>query len=108
MTELRTLTIRRIKTGSVFRLLAASMSCSLIPLCILMGILGLFGFDTLNWNNRPLHGVTALVAAPFIGVFMAAIFTGVFGLLVAFGLWLFSKFRPIKIEVLEENSSSAA
>lgn len=108
MPDLRSMTIRRIKTGSIFRLLAASFFCSLIPFSILMGILGFFGFDTLSWNNQPLHGVTALVASPFIGVFIAAIFTGFIGLLIAFGLWIFSKFRPIKIEVLVEDGSGAA
>jgi hypothetical protein len=108
MAELRSLMVRRIKTGSVFRIVAAASFSSLIPFCILMGIFGFFGFNTLTWNNQPVHGVMAIIASPFIGVFMAILFAGVFGLLSAFGLWLYSKIRPIKIEVLIEDGGGAA
>lgn len=72
-----------------------------------MGVLGLFGLDTVTWNRQHLHGVTALVASPFIGAFIATIFTGFVGLMVALGLWIFSKFMPVIIEVLVEDGSEA-
>ncbi len=73
-----------------------------VPFCILMGILAFFGMNTLNWDNVPIHGIKALFSAPFIGVFVAALFTGLGGVGVSFGLWLYSQFRPLTLKAVPD------
>jgi hypothetical protein len=103
----RTITIRRFSTGSVFRIVAAGSFLSLIPFACLMGVLALFGLHTVMWNQQPLTGLKGLLAAPFIGLFLAALFTAFFGVSLAFGLWLYSKIRPLTLQVLEDSGSEA-
>jgi hypothetical protein len=42
-----------------------------VPLAAVLGMLGYFGFATLNWNGEPLTGTSALVGGPFMGLFFA-------------------------------------
>jgi hypothetical protein len=107
MTESRTLTIRRFRTGSVFRIVAAGAFLSLVPFACFMGVFALFGFHTVTWNHQPITGIAGLLASPLIGVFLAALFTGIFGVCLAFGLWLYSKIRPLTLQVLEDTSNGA-
>lgn len=108
MTSEVTITIRRLRTGSVFRIMAAGCFGFFVPFFVLMGVFGALGMNTLTWNNTPIHGVKALVAAPFMGVFAAALFAGFAGLAVAFGLWLYSKLRPLTLKVIQDASDVAA
>jgi len=105
--ENRTLTIRRFRTGSVFRIVAAGAFLSLVPFACLMGVFALFGFHTVTWNHQPLTGIVGLIASPFIGLFLAALFTAFFGVCLAFGLWLYSKIRPLTLHILEETDGGA-
>jgi hypothetical protein len=105
--ENRTLTIRRFRTGSVFRIVAAGAFLSLVPFACLMGVFALFGFHTVTWNHQPVTGIVGLIASPFIGLFLAALFTAFFGVCLAFGLWLYSKIRPLTLHILEETDGGA-
>src|SRR3982750_4368038 len=107
MTEDHSIEIRRIRTGSVFRIVAAGTFFSITPFFILMGVLAAFGMDSLKWNNQPIVGLKAILAGPFMGLFAAALFTALIGLMLSLGLWLYSKFRPLSIRVLLEGASSA-
>lgn len=89
------LEVKRLTTGTVFKILGIGYACSLIPFSLLMGIFSFFGAGTVTWNGQPLTGIVGLVAAPFIGVFLALLFAGLFGLFLAFGLWIFSRFRSL-------------
>jgi hypothetical protein len=104
----QTLSIRRLRTGSVFRIVAAGCFFTLVPFCIVMGVLALFGVDALKWNNEPVLGWKGFVAAPFMGLFMAAVFTAFGGVGLGFGLWLYSKFRPLTLRVLLDDPASSA
>jgi len=89
--------ISRLSAGSVFKLVGIGLLCSLLPFTILMGCTAYFGFNSLLWNGQPVTGVTALIAAPFIGLFMVAIFTMLLGTAVTFGLWVYSFISPLEI-----------
>jgi len=97
MNESHTLTIRRFQRGSVFRIVAAGAFLSLVCFSCLMGVFALFGFDTVTWNREP---ITGLLASPLIGILAAALFTAFFGL--SFGLWLYSRLRPLTLHVVDE------
>jgi hypothetical protein len=105
--EERTLLVRRLSTGSVFRIVAAGSFFSLVPLVLFFGILALFGLNTIKWNNKPIYGLSGLLVSPLIGIIMAAFFTAFGGVALAFGLWLYSKFRPLKLQVVEDAVSSS-
>ena len=82
------LQIRAIAAGTVFKLAFVGLVVSLVPLTTAAGIFSLFGASTLTWNQKPLTGVSGLLASPFIGLFIAAVFTMLVGGLMALGLWL--------------------
>lgn len=89
--------IRRISVGTVFKLVAVGLMFSLLPFTILMGCTAAMGLNTLSWNSQPLHGWVAIVASPFIGLFLVAIFTMFLGTATAFGLWVYSWLGPFGI-----------
>jgi dolichyl-phosphate-mannose--protein O-mannosyl transferase len=59
--------------------------------------MALFGANTVQWNDQPLHGITGLLLSPVVGVSLIAFFTLFFGTACVFGLWLFSKFKPLSV-----------
>ncbi|HJT98623.1 MAG TPA: hypothetical protein VJ696_09945 [Rhodanobacteraceae bacterium] len=73
---------------------------SVVTLALLMGIAALFGANAVSWNDKPTTGFGALIISPFIGFFVAAFFSAFAGSAIAFGLWLYSMFRPISIEYI--------
>ena len=101
-----TVTIHKLSTGSIFKLIAVGSLCSVIPLSIFFGFFALFGASTITWNNQPITGFTGLAASPFIGLLVSIICTAFLGLLVAFGLWIFSKFSPIQIDIKRHANGS--
>ena len=89
--------VSRLSAGSVFKLVGIGLLCSLLPFTILAGCTAFFGLNSLLWNGQPITGVTALIAAPFIGLFMVATFTMLVGTAIAFGLWVYSFISPLEI-----------
>jgi hypothetical protein len=107
VSDKRVLTFRRLSTGSVFRMVAIGCFWSMVPFAVLMGVFALFGFHTVTWNHEPVIGISGLLASPFIGLFVAAIFTIFTGVFLSVGLWLYSKFRPVTISIFEDIASGA-
>ena len=102
-----TISTSRISTGTIYKLWFIGLFASMLPLSTLLGVLSAFGFNTVIWNGQPLHGVSGLFGGPLIGIFISVLFTAVFGSAAAFGLWLFSKFKPITVAV-KGNSQAVA
>ncbi|WP_020182843.1 hypothetical protein [Methylotenera sp. 1P/1] len=94
-----TITTKKLSTGSIFKLIAIGSLCSIVPLSIFMGVFALFGANSITWNEKPITGIAGLVASPFIGLLISLVFTAAFGIFVAIGLWVYSKFRSIQIEL---------
>jgi hypothetical protein len=91
------ITLSRLEVYSVYKLIFIGLACSLIPLGVVFGVLALFGANTVNWNGQPLHGFVGLIASPFIGAFITLLFTVFVGTACTFGLWLFSKVKPLSL-----------
>ena len=91
------ISVQRVSAGSLFKLAGLGLAFTLVPFSILMGCFSFFGASTITWNNQPLTGVSGLVASPFIGLFLAGLFTIFLGACMTLGLWLYSFFRPITI-----------
>lgn len=103
----RSIKIRRIRTGSVFRLMAAGIFCSVVPLCLIFGVLALFGLNAVRWNNQPVYGIRGLLLSPVLGALIAGVFTIMAGVGVSFGLWVYSKFRSLSLVLVEDSDSAA-
>lgn len=91
------ISLARFEAYSVYKLVFIGLACSLIPLGVVFGIFAFFGANTIHWNGQPIHGVTGLLVSPLIGAILAIGFTAFAGTACAFGLWLFSKFKPLSL-----------
>ncbi len=67
--------IRRLSAGSIFKLIAIGLGCSLIPLSFFFGLLAAFGAQTVTWNGQQMTGIAGLAASPVIGLMVAGIGT---------------------------------
>ncbi|MPV86258.1 hypothetical protein [Ostreibacterium oceani] len=95
--------VKKVSAGTVFKLFVIGLTVGFLPVFLLFGVLGMLGLGTLTWNDQPVTGIKAIFVAPFIAVLMSLIFTALLGSICALGLWVFSFFRPLKIEfVLNE------
>jgi hypothetical protein len=95
--------IKRLSTGTIFKVLLIGGAFSIVPFSLVMGILSLFGASTVTWNDQPLTGFSGLIAAPFIGAFITLVISGLFGLFMAAGLWVYSKFKPLTLHYWQTN-----
>ncbi len=102
----KSIIIKRFTAGSLFKIVAIGCSISLIGFAVLMGFFALLGAHTVHWNRESLTGIAGLIASPFIGLFLAALFT-VFGWLgFALSFWLFSLFGRLRVDYIADESSS--
>ena len=97
--------VQRLSTGTIFKLTGIGTSVTFVPFSILMGGLALFGANTIKWNDEYVHGITALLSSPFIGLMISLFLTLILGSVMAFGLLVFSKFRPITLQVKQANAN---
>ena len=100
----REIRVKCITLDTVLKLVAFGIIFSIIPFCIFSGMLSLFGFSTVMWNDQPLTGLSGLIASLFIGLFISIVFTVFFGILISFGLWFFSKITPLSIRYIATES----
>lgn len=102
------LLVRRIRTSSIYRLVAIGAAVGAIPLCTLLGVLAFFNLIALYWNGEIVTGPKALAVGPLMGVLFALLGTALFGSAMAFGLWLYSRFKPIELEYEQIAGSNSA
>jgi hypothetical protein len=102
----KSITIKRFTAGTLFKIVGIGCSISLIGFAVLMGVFALFGAHTVNWNRQPITGISGLVASPFIGFFLAALFT-IFGWIgFALSFWLFSLFGSLRVDYISDDVAS--
>ena len=89
--------VKSISVGTIFKLVGMGMLFSVLPFVVLAGCTAAMGLNSLTWNNQLLTGWVALAASPFIGLFLVAFFTMVFGSAISFGLWIYSLLGPYGI-----------
>ena len=93
------ITVERLSVKSIFKLVALGLLLSVVPFSALMGVFALFGANTVTLNKEHIHGVTALITAPLISIFVSLVITVFVGSLMSLGLWVFSKYKPLTIKV---------
>jgi hypothetical protein len=92
---------RRLANGSLFKLIFVGASISLLPFFIFCGIASIFGANTVRLNDAPITGPVGLVAALIMYPVFALLFSCAAWLIGAFGLWIYSKFRWLEIELVD-------
>jgi len=95
------LQVRKLSLGTVYKLTALGFLFSMVPFAVLMGLFAAFGAETLSWNDQPVTGLTGLIASPFIGLFIALLFSALLGTAMALGLWVYSWFGTLTLEYRE-------
>ncbi|MHB1586179.1 MAG: hypothetical protein ACYCRH_04690 [Acidiferrobacteraceae bacterium] len=89
--------IRRLTSGSVFKLVFIGNVFSVVPLAVLASVFARLGILHLTWNGKVISGNIGLIEWPLIGVFMALLGGAVGGALLAAGLWCYSLMRPLAL-----------
>jgi len=98
--------VMRLSVGTVYKLFAIGTFCFVIPLCTLLGFFAMFGAHTLAWNGQPVTGPSGIVAGPFIGAFIGAMFVALWGTGCVVGLWIYSCFFSFTITVQETEAAA--
>lgn len=97
---------KKLKKASLFKLIFVS---TLIPMglfFLLCGIAAAFGASTVTLNGASQTGWQGLLAAVIMFPFFVLIFSGLTWIFAALGLWMYSWFRDIEIEVVEGSVSA--
>ena len=106
MTDVRKIRLRRIKAGSLFKLVLFSSSAIFVPMIVFFGVLAFFGAKTVSISGEHVTGVIGLIAA----LIMAPVFTVSFSLFawvgVYIGIRLFGYFWPLEIDYVPANEKS--
>jgi len=102
------ITVQRIAAGSLFKLIGLGLAGVFVPITTIMGVFSLLGVQaiTIKWNDQALTGIAGLLSSPFIGLFIAGIFTLLIGSCVVLGLRFYSLFRPITVLAKFPNTSA--
>jgi hypothetical protein len=108
MSEFTPLCLQRLSTGSVYKLVFLGLMAAMAPLGLLMGLMAWIGFDTVHWQGVPVSGPGAVVVGLLAGLWVALAFTAVMGSLMALGLWLYARFKPLNLLIRSADEGGAA
>ncbi|MDU0111735.1 hypothetical protein RT723_01655 [Psychrosphaera aquimarina] len=98
-------TAKKISKSSLFKILVLGNCLGLFVLCILFGVAAFFGAETVQWNDEYKTGLDGLFYSILMGPIFGFFFACVMWVYSAFGLWVYSLFRPIKITFVEVDQS---
>ena len=98
---MKSIVVRKLRTSTVYKLVATGAVFGVVPLFIFFGILASMGLFALTWNGEAVTGPRALIVGPLMGVMFALICIALIGSALALGLWIYSKVRPLQLEYEE-------
>ncbi|GIU02169.1 hypothetical protein [Shewanella algidipiscicola] len=88
---------KNISKRSFFKLLFQSIGYGLMSFTLLMGILAIFGFETIKWNHEAVTGISGFLVSIPLGLLIGLLFTLFMWLLGILGLWVNSYFGGVTI-----------
>jgi len=94
------ITVKRLRSGTVFKLLLIGNLVFFLPLSLLSGVLSMFGASTIIWNDQVVTGLPALLVSPLSGALFALVVSVLGWVSVFIGLWIYSAFRPLELEFI--------
>jgi hypothetical protein len=93
---------RKITKGSLYKLLLIGISIPFSLFFLICGIASMFGANTVHWGEKPITGIMGLISAVLMYPVFCLIFAGLAWLCIAFGLWIYSKFRTIELFFVDD------
>jgi hypothetical protein len=99
--------IRRIKAGSLFKLVAVAAFSVFIPLFGFFGILALFGFRTVFVNHHQVYGIEGLIAALIMAPMFSMIISVLGWVALYVGIVIWGHFQPITISYVSADEPKA-
>jgi apolipoprotein N-acyltransferase len=101
------ISIKRIKAGSLFKIIALSCFAITLPMFLFFGVLALFGAETVRVGENHMTGVMGLVSALIMAPFFA-FFLSLFVWIGAYiGIRIVGSFRPIEVEYIPSEKINA-
>lgn len=94
-------TLKRIKASVIYRLLLIGLAIPMLIFSFICGVMGMFGYDMVKWNNETIHGILALPMALLSGLMVTVLFTVFIGSIACLGLWIYSRFRPLQVKTFD-------
>jgi hypothetical protein len=94
----KTLQVSRLRTGTIYKLVLLGLLVGSVPVFLVSGLLASADLITLNWNDQPVTGPKAIFIGPLMGLFFALVLTAIAGSVMALGLWIFGRFRPLALD----------
>lgn len=86
-----------LSAGSLFKVVLIGLGLSIGLLIILAGLLSIFGAETIEWNDKPVTGLSGFL----LSLIMAPVFVGVFSsmiwLFLVVGNWLYTRVKTVTI-----------
>lgn len=98
---MESLTIKRLRTKAVFKIIFTGLFCSFIPFFTLLGVLASQDLITMYWGQTQITGFKAAVLGPFFGIFFVIVFGFFTSIFTSLGLMLYAKRRPLILDVYE-------
>lgn len=93
-----TVSIRRLRGGSLFKLLFIGHLFFSVPVFACLGILGSFDLVDISWNMMQVHGIAAILTSLLAGLFLSLFFSIFFWVILFLGLWFYSRFTSMQLE----------
>ena len=101
MDEFITVSLKKMSASSIYKILLIGLTCSLVPLGLLNGILAAVGVNllTLRWNGEAVHGFSAIIIRHIFCLILEMLLKGIVGSLAWLGLWIYGQFRPLTLRL---------
>jgi len=94
------ITVKRLRAGTVFKLLLIGNLTFFVPLGLLAGVMSMFGASTVIWNDQVVTGLPAMLVSPLSGAVFALVISVLGWISVFIGLWVYSAYRPVELEFI--------
>ncbi len=88
--------IRKVSTGSIFKLVFIGLSCSLPATFLLLPLLSSMGMGTVQINGSTSNNY---LASPVTGLILALLLSVFVGALMSLGLWIYARFTTMRLDI---------
>lgn len=96
---LQELQTKGLSAGSLYKILLLGFLFSLGPLFIIAAICSYFGAHVLTLNGIYVIGLKGLITGFIMAPVFPLLFSSIFFIFIAFGLWLYTRFRTLNIKI---------